>query len=556
MRKDLGRDPGSSPSQADRAVRAVLSVLPLVGLGLLLSLGGSPARAADEIHYTLTGRTSVTFDWRGAEQVIHFGKTSAYDHAVTAQPPSPAPFSSAGPFQQARLTGLEPGTVYHYAIGSGPDATFRTARAANDSNFTVCVEGDIGDSTSYNNMAPVQALIAQQHPELVLMVGDLAYAHAHGLATLDQHFNDVMVWSREAAYMPAWGNAEWDKTGSCSGTSSIDCDINSDCPAGETCASIGDDLRNYKGRLDLPNGHAAPGAPALGCCGDDWYWFDEGNVRFIAYPEPWDGAIADWYPKAAALMDDAQADPSIAFIVTFGHRPAYSSGHHPGETELKSDLDALGVSHGKYRLNLNGHSHDYERTTPQSGVVHVTAGTGGASLEQDGSCLWLTCAQPPWSAYRAMRHGPLVLDFSDTTITGTFICGPPGEGTNDVSCTEGSVLDRFTIVANDGPVVALTQPEDGAAIPTGPAGPAFTWASGHAVYQIQFSASNTPFVPQVFRHRMSGKMSFLPKHGFWRRVEALAPQGQPIYWRVVARGRGRSHHLETISEVYSFTLAP
>src|SRR6185369_4086342 len=111
----------------------------------------------------------------------------------------------------------------------------------------------------------------------------------------------------------------------------------------------------------------------------------------------------DWFPRAASVMDDAQADPSIVFIVTFGHRPAYSSGHHEGDPQLKGYLDTLGANHSKYRLNLNGHSHDYERTTPQSGVVHVTAGTGGASLEQDGSCLYLTCAQPSWSVFRAMR---------------------------------------------------------------------------------------------------------------------------------------------------------
>src|SRR5262249_50102963 len=158
--------------------------------------------------------------------------------------------------------------------------------------------------------------------------------------------NDVMVWSQEAAYIPAWGNAEWDGTGSCSSASSIPCDLDSDCPSG-TCSGPGDDLRNYKGRFRFPNAHASPGSPGLGCCGEDWFWFDYGNVRFIAYPEPWAGALADWLPKAAAIMDAAQADPSIEFIVTFGHRPAYSTGHHPGSPALKSDLDALGAAHTK-----------------------------------------------------------------------------------------------------------------------------------------------------------------------------------------------------------------
>lgn len=36
------------------------------------------------------------------------------------------------------------------------------------------------------------------------MPGDLTYADPFGQASVDQHFNDVMAWSMQAAYMPAW----------------------------------------------------------------------------------------------------------------------------------------------------------------------------------------------------------------------------------------------------------------------------------------------------------------------------------------------------------------
>jgi hypothetical protein len=385
----------------------------------LMAAGG--AFAADEIHWTITGQTSVTFDWRGPENTISYGTSpGATTSTTTAVTPSPLPFSSSGPFWEARLTGLAMDTLYYYRVGSGPERTFRTPPPPGGSDFTVYVEADIGSTLNYPNVAAVQQIIAAGSPAFVLAVGDLTYGDSHGQTRVDQHFNDVMLWSERAAYMPAWGNHEWDP---------------------------GDDLRNYKGRFDLPNQQASPGSPAAGCCGEDWYWFDYGNVRFIAYPEPWSGAWADWSTKAGALMDDAQSDPDIDFIVTFGHRPAYSSGHHPGSSTLKGYLDALGASHSKYVLNLNGHSHNYERTLPQSGVVHVTEGGGGSSLEQDGQCLWLTCTQPAWSAFRAMRQGPLRLRFSSTWIEGSFICGPPGGGTNDLTCTQGSVVDSFTIFA-------------------------------------------------------------------------------------------------------------
>ncbi len=390
------------------------------------------AAAADEIHWTLMGQTAVTFDWRGTDTVIHYGLNPAYGQDVTAVSPNPMPYSSTGPFWEARITGLQENTLYHYAIGNGPDHTFRTPPPRGSSNFTISVEGDIGDSTSYSWVMPVQNGIAQQAPFFALLVGDLTYANDHGQAHVDTHFNNMMVWSRDAAYMPAWGNHEWD-------------------------AST-DDFRNYKGRFDLPNPRSAPGAPVLGGPGKDWYWFDFGNVRFIAYPEPFSGAWVAWQKSADSLMTAVDSDPQIAFVVTFGHRPAYSSDHHPGDPLLKSITDGLGVKHPKYVLDLCGHSHGYERSYPQSGVTHVTVGIGGASLEVDGSlpCEWLGgCPPPSWSAFRAMRHGSLQLHFTPGSIVGTGICGPSSP-VDDFACTPGSSMDSFLIQRDHPPAVLAT----------------------------------------------------------------------------------------------------
>ena len=384
-------------------------------------------QAPDEVHWTFIGQTSVTFDWRGFDTTIRYGLTSSYGQTAAGVTPSPIPFSSPGPFWEAKLTGLQENTTYHYSIGSGADHTFHTPPPRGTSDFTVFVEGDIGASIQYPRMAVIQSQIAAEHPAFVFPVGDLSYANEFSQASVDAHFNDVMVWSQDAAYMVAWGNHEWE--------------------------SATDDLRNYKGRIDLPNPQTSPGSPTISCCGEDWYWFDYGNVRFIAYPEPFTtGTWSSWNTAAGALMDQAQSDPAIKFIVTFGHRPAYSSGIHPGDATLKGYLDALGAAHTKYVLNLNGHSHDYERSYPQNGVVHITSGGGGAHLEESGdsTCLWPGgCPPPSWSAYRAMHHGVLRMHVSSTRILLEFICGPPGGAANgnlnDVTCTQGSVMDSYVI---------------------------------------------------------------------------------------------------------------
>jgi len=396
---------------------------------LLLSLTSPRAHAADEIHWTMTSPTSVTVDWRGPTRVIRYGLTRAYTQFVLARPPGLEPISSPGPFWEAKIEGLEPGTTYHYSIEGGPDHTFHGTPVAGQ-RFTVYVEADVGSSLNYANVLPVQKQIAAGSPSFVLVAGDLSYAADSTLAAVDRHFNDVMVWSQDAAYMPIWGNHDWDQ---------------GDSP---------DNLLDYKSRFDLPNERSSPGAPLVSCCGKDWYWFDAGYVRFIAYPEPFPNAWNTWFEGAQQLMDQAQADHRIQFIVTFGHRPAYSSGHHAGDPKLRAMLDSLGARHPKYVLNLNGHSHDYERSYPMSGVTHVTVGIGGSTLEQgSGACLWSGgCPAPAWSAMRAYHHGALRLDFSPYGIHGAVMCGPPSRQ-DDMACVAGDAFDTFDIGGDSPPVI-------------------------------------------------------------------------------------------------------
>ncbi len=394
--------------------------LPLV----ILLVCAKTAIAADEIHWTITGQTTVNISWHGdtTDNTLDYRLGSGEKIRVVAKHPKPIPTSAIGTFWEVNLSGLKENSQYTYAIGNSPEQRFKTPPLPGQANFTIFAEGTIGDTGHYFNAGIIQDLIATSTPDFVIGLGDLSLGSIYGLKSARQHFNDVMVWSKDAAYMPVWGDLDSRNTAL-------------------------DSFKNYKGRFTLPNPQVSPGSSAAG--GEDWYSFDYGNTRFITLPEPWVGAWADWKAKADKLMAEAQTNPKIKFIVTVGHRPAYSSGHYAGSPELKTILDALGDRYNKYVLSVNSHSGDYERTYPQHGVVHVTAGIGGKDLMQDGTCLWLTCTKPAWSAYRAMHHGALKLFFSDTAIAGSFICGPAGGGVNDVKCTKGSIADQFTIAAKN-----------------------------------------------------------------------------------------------------------
>ena len=145
-------------------------------------------------------------------------------------------------------------TRYYYKIGNGPERSFRTAPTLGSSDFNVYALGNMGSSSTYFNTGAVQDIIDNDLPAFVVGLGDLTLGSLNGKATIDQHFNDVMAWSKEAAYMPVWGDLD--------------------------CISSGtDSFKNYKGRFAVPNPQTSPGSPLAG--GKDWYWFDYGNTRFI-----------------------------------------------------------------------------------------------------------------------------------------------------------------------------------------------------------------------------------------------------------------------------------
>jgi hypothetical protein len=366
---------------------------------------------ATELHYTYGGPTSVTFDWNGTASSLRYGRTKRYGSTVAAGSPKIIPFSSKGPFRQVTITRLKPGRTYHYSVGNVA-STFSTPPLG---RFRFDFEADVGASNDFSAVSVTQKQIVADRPAFVIAAGDLTYGNDNGLAAVDRHFNDVMPWSRFAAYMPAWGNHEWDEPS--------------------------DDMRNYKGRFMLPHPQTSPDAPSKGCCGQDWGWFDAGVVRFIAYPEPYSyNSWRDWQTKAGPLMEAAQRNPKIHFIVTFGHRPAFSTGYHPGDPLLASEMNAFGDRYSKYVLNLNGHSHNYERFLPIHHVVHITAGGGGADLE-------------PWSrgkdsrtAFRALHLEHLRVDVTSTQLRIEAICGPPVSH-QDLNCKLGSVIDSYTITS-------------------------------------------------------------------------------------------------------------
>jgi len=434
-----------------------------------LPLAHADGDVVDEIHYSF-GDTpdSAVFDWHGQEQNIYYGLDTNYGSQAVASDPmcSPGhpciPVDEAGPFREVALTGLQPGTVYHYKIGVGIDHTFQTTPTG---DFNWVDVGDTGSTLCHPWIAQTHTLIAAQNPAFVTHGGDISYANVCGKASVHQYYIDQQAWSEDAAFQPAWGNHEYGAANPADGLTP---------PPG----TPQDSMLNYKGRSRLPHAQTVPvdtttktKNPGCGwetasitntCQGDDWGWFVASHVLFIGYPEPWTNAYPAWETAAAQLMANAQTDSNIDFIVTYGHRPAISSDSSQVSADLATAVNQLAQSYsptpanptGKYILNIGHHSHTLEAFNPINGLVNIVDGGGGLGSTSfdttiNSNSIWRSTHPGILSgAYSAAQH----------SLTVNMLCGPQfGTNTKD-PCTYGATLytQTFTVPSSVPAQPALT----------------------------------------------------------------------------------------------------
>jgi uncharacterized repeat protein (TIGR01451 family) len=429
------------PSAAVATQTSSSGLTPASGSFLSQVLALSGAEPNDEIHSSFGDSSSqMWLYWHGPDSSVQYGLNSTYGQTATASRPAIVA-KDLGGLWQVLLTNLTPGTTYHYTIGnSGLDHTFTTAPTGD------FVWDDIGDTgTTFSGggcakpwMSQVWQQLAGEHPDLVTHGGDISYANSCGIASVHQYWNDIAPLATQTAMQYAWGNHE---------------------------SAGSDSIANYKGRFNAPHAQtlpidsasqvASPGCPSPanpnvnGCQGDDWGYFTAGHALFISYPEPWSGAFASWHTTADALMAQAEADPNIYFIVTFGHRPAYTN-QGISDTTLQPILDALADKYspaarpdGKYLMNVAHHVHNGQVLSPKHGLLHVVDGGGGdeeTNATKGAGTVWLT---------NHFEH--LHVTFSGDQMRLDFICGPPYPPNPSLdACTQGSVLYSQTLTGYQG----------------------------------------------------------------------------------------------------------
>jgi hypothetical protein len=319
--------------------------------------------------------------------------------------------------RHSRLAGLLPATAIEYEVFAGETSAgvheFQTAPAVGSADpVRVLLFGDSGWGSE--EQVQLSRRMERLDWDLSIHVGDIAYYDGSEVDFTERHFKVYRRMLAEVPLFPSVGNH----------------DVRAD------------DGASYDRAFDWPNVTS----------GARWYSFHWGTVLFVVLDTSsrTDEVAGLWSgrgPQFAWLENTLRAaneDPSVDWIVVYGHHPPYShavgiSGHGQNR-DLRRSLTPLFERYG-VDLMAAGHDHHYERLhairdgrpVPDGcGPVYVVQGAGGASRYARD------VASSEFLAYGSRDFSFTELIFDGDRIRGRTIG------------TDGEVMDAFSLRQYDG----------------------------------------------------------------------------------------------------------
>jgi hypothetical protein len=322
------------------------------------SLNGIPALAGITPYLQCPTTTSIHVGWQSSsllQPVVKFG-TAGPTKRVTGTSDQLAP---GVVWNDVKITGLQPGTVYTYRAYQSTDSsalcTFATAPTATDLSSHVRF-GIVGDTRSDPPMFKqvIDSLKAvavrdwvgniSREVSLVFHVGDIVVTGSQLPVYKSEYLDPISGLSSDVPFMVSIGNHE---------------------------AEAGYFYRHMR--------YAEFGGPM----GDKYYAFPYGRVQFIALNTngPYNDDLQAAWLDSVAL--DANEDPNIDWIMTFCHHPGHSEVWPDGNTAfVQNRVIPILTKYEKATLLSYGHTHAYERGAAVEGPLHLVL-TGGAGSPLD-----------------------------------------------------------------------------------------------------------------------------------------------------------------------------
>jgi hypothetical protein len=326
-----------------------------------------------------------------------WGLSTAYgstQSASTAQVPVPAGIGEPAEntfYLSAVLSGLAPGTTYHYSVSNdgvtwGPDATFTTATVGAP-GFRFTAFGD--QAASATTAAPMVRLAASLNPAFHLAAGDLAYATPAGLKIPDVTGFNPGQWDK---YLGVIGP---------NGAQSVPLVLS---PGAHEVEPLSNDgyaglVTRFPQPYDLTSGSPVVHAFTYGNVavihldGNDLSAQETINTGYT------NGAQTAWL--AGKLAGYRAAGSGVDFIVIVVNCCCYSSNQNHGSDGGLRDAWGPLFDSNAVDLVISGHVHAYERTNPMragqptrqvpsggtvnaatDGTTYICAGGGGNGLYQ------------------------------------------------------------------------------------------------------------------------------------------------------------------------------
>lgn len=335
-----------------RKLLAVLAIGALVALAiaasLVLAFRGDGSAASQVV--VAPGRDSFALVSRAAGAPTASAEFDARDDQVHWVRTSAFPWFERDAFHRGLVRDAQPGATLQLG-----DATVRVPSA---DHLRIAFVGDTGSDADAQR---VLAQVAAQHPDVVVHLGDVAYAY--GDESKWDAWMDLAA--RELPGVPiAYATGNHDR-----------------------------DTGLDRAQMDGLRG------------GGSYYSFELGPVHVAVLDS---NDITD---AQARWLDDDLAHANARWLVAVEHAPWYSSGTtHGSDVAAQAAFGPILAKHG-VKLAVAGHEHNYERTAPISGVTYVVTGGGGAGLYRDFK------ANPAsWSLVRHEGHGFLLADFTTSGL--------------------------------------------------------------------------------------------------------------------------------------------
>jgi 3',5'-cyclic AMP phosphodiesterase CpdA len=272
--------------------------------------------------------------------------------------------------------------------GDAPPASSTVAEPAK--RIKVAAVGDISCSQTQRKSgnypcadAAVAALIRNQRPDHLLLLGDIQY-QSHTVKNFDENFG--VTWADLLSVSkPIAGNHEYAEGGA-------------------------------KGYYETWTSHPRPGYYSFHI-NDDWVVVGmntNDKCRFVPC-----GKESEQY---AWLENELKTNVNKC-VVVMAHHPRYSSGLHGSSSSMKDAFELMADS--GVDILLSGHDHNYERFDTKP--VQFVVGTGGKDLRAVGKPI-------DGSVFLSNKHhGALIMEISERSAELQFLS------------VNGSVIDKTRI---------------------------------------------------------------------------------------------------------------